>query len=245
MIAPIYILSKGRADSCNTAKLLDHAGVPYTVVVEPQETADYADVIDPEKLLSLPDNNQGIAYVRNFILKQNRGRWFWMLDDDISGFYVRGNKRVDRIDAQTALSESQRIIQSLKGVVQGGLEYQQLAWSTTKQYALNSYCDVCVLINGGAVGFTKYRDEIALKVDRDFTLQLLSSGKRTARVQIYAFAAPENGSNAGGLQATYQTGIREREAVNQLAAMYPGIVKPVIKKNGRYDAKINWRHFKV
>src|SRR5262249_3750628 len=50
---PVYIVSKGRARQRITMRRLDAIGVPYTVIVEPQEHAAYAAVIDPARLLVL------------------------------------------------------------------------------------------------------------------------------------------------------------------------------------------------
>jgi len=33
---PVYIISKGRADTRLTAKALENLGVPYSIVIEPQ-----------------------------------------------------------------------------------------------------------------------------------------------------------------------------------------------------------------
>ena len=46
---PIYVVSKGRWRRRTTARYLDRMGVPYRIVVEPQEREAYAAVIDPAK----------------------------------------------------------------------------------------------------------------------------------------------------------------------------------------------------
>jgi len=43
---PVYIISKGRADTRLTAKSLEYMNVPYKIVIEPQELFAYASVID-------------------------------------------------------------------------------------------------------------------------------------------------------------------------------------------------------
>ena len=53
---PIYIISKGRADTRLTVKTLEHIGQPYKVVIEAHEYADYAAVIDPDNILVLPSD---------------------------------------------------------------------------------------------------------------------------------------------------------------------------------------------
>ena len=43
---PIYIISKGRAESRFTSKALEEMNVPYHIVVEPQEYNEYSKYID-------------------------------------------------------------------------------------------------------------------------------------------------------------------------------------------------------
>jgi hypothetical protein len=241
--SPIYVLSKGRAGTASSPRLLEQAQLPYILVVEPQEADAYAQHFPLAKLILLPQSNKGIAYVRNHILSLNLS-WFWMLDDDIKGFYRREKGRMVRIGADIALAEAEQLICSVEWAGQGAIEYQQVAWSTKKDYALNSYCDVCVLLHAERVKGLSYRGELALKEDRDFTLQILSAGLKTVRVQSYGFAAPKNGSNAGGLKELYQEAEREKLAVDRLCAAWPEIVSAKVKNDGRYDAKINWRYFK-
>ena len=55
---PIYIPSKGRADSRLTIKALEEMGVPYTVVVEEQEYSEYAKVVQKKNILVLDKTYQ-------------------------------------------------------------------------------------------------------------------------------------------------------------------------------------------
>ena len=69
---PIYVISKGRWEKPLTARQLEALGVPYHIVVEPQEYEDYSRsgrLIDPEKILTLPFSNlgQGSTPARNWI----------------------------------------------------------------------------------------------------------------------------------------------------------------------------------
>ena len=84
---PLYIPTKGRADSRLTAKVLEEMNVPFRLVIEDQEYKTYADVIDKSKLLVLDKKYQddydtcddlgstkskGPGAARNFIWD---GRW--------------------------------------------------------------------------------------------------------------------------------------------------------------------------
>ncbi len=55
---PIYIVSKGRADTRMTAKALEHIGVPYHIVIEETEYDQYAAVIDAKNILVLDKQYQ-------------------------------------------------------------------------------------------------------------------------------------------------------------------------------------------
>jgi hypothetical protein len=106
---PIYIVSKGRAKSRLTSKFFEKVGVPYRVVIEEQEHADYAAVIDPKKLLVLDkayqrdydtfselgaEKGTGSGPARNFAWDHALSLgapWHWVGDDNIERFY-----RLDR-----------------------------------------------------------------------------------------------------------------------------------------------------
>ena len=50
---PIFITSKGRAESRLTAKTLDSMSVEYRLVIEEQEYSDYSKHVPKERLLVL------------------------------------------------------------------------------------------------------------------------------------------------------------------------------------------------
>jgi hypothetical protein len=86
---------------------------------------------------------------------------------------------------------------------------------------------------------------VNLKLDRDFTLQVLSLGYDTLRTFKYAFSCPKNGSNAGGLQGVYQTDGEELRNSQRMCELWGAqVCKLNIKSDGRPDVKINWGYFK-
>ncbi len=95
---PVYIISKGRWESRLTAKALLKCKVPFKIVVEPQEYAQYASVIDPNCILVTPFSNlgQGSIPARNFVWEhsiKSGYEWHWILDDNIRFFYRLNNNR--------------------------------------------------------------------------------------------------------------------------------------------------------
>lgn len=237
----VYIPSKCRL-GCKTAELLESASVPFTVVVEPQEQSAYK---KRWPVLVLPENNQGISYVRNWILKTHPSGWFWMLDDDISQFYIKGTTALIKADARSALVGAGKFFLHRPYVGQAALEYKVFSFlaKPTKLLVWNSYCDVAVCVNKDQVKMLKYRKEANLKEDRDFTLQILASGLKTMRVALYSFGCPSIGSNPGGLRPVYQTDGSEHKAILKMEELWPGVCRRIVKPNGKEDVKINWKHF--
>lgn len=251
-IAPVFIASKNRHTG-KTMQLLRADSIPFTLFVEPQDDAAYrahfADYYQASVDV-IPENDRGLAYVRQVILHEARRRkrngqeacpWFWLLDDDIESFYQTVDRKTIKTSARSALVSAQALFAGLPDVAQAGLEYQQFAWSATKPVVFNSYCDVAVCIHVERSGLAAFRPETDLKCDRDFTLQLISQGYRVAKVQQYSFSAPKNGSNAGGLKEAYGTNGREAASSEAMCQLWPGVCEYKAKPDGRPDVKINWR----
>lgn len=246
-IYPILVPSKDRATTSTLLPILQESGLKFWFVVEPQDKSGYADQLGDSKLLVMPENNQGLAYSRNYILDFARDKgfnWFWMLDDDITKFCISQNKRNLQVDIKTALCKAQNLLRINKSLGQAALEYQQYSWSAVKPYAFNSYCDVCVCINTLLPKHLRFRDYVNLKLDRDFTLQVLAAGFKTLRTSKISFAAPKNGSNRGGLFDAYASGI-EFECSKRMVELWgDNICQLVTKSDQRKDVKINWGFFK-
>tara|TARA_R100001443_G_scaffold1056_1_gene4150 strand:+ start:20874 stop:21740 length:867 start_codon:yes stop_codon:yes gene_type:complete len=108
---PLYIVSKGRADSRLTSKALEKMNVPYSIVIEEQEYDDYAKVIDEKKILVLDKKYQdeydtcddlgntkskGPGAARNFVWEHSIKLGYerhWVMDDNIERF-LRMNKNL-------------------------------------------------------------------------------------------------------------------------------------------------------
>jgi hypothetical protein len=238
----IVVASKGRPEG-KTFELLRESGLEAIIFVEPQEVAEYR-ACNPEHIISALDKSgQGIAYVRQQILEFFRVTthpWFWMLDDDISGFFVSDGKKNARRTAHEVLSAAETLLTAVKDLAQGALEYQQYAWSAKKPIKLDTFCDVAVFVNVNRTRQLSYRPEVAMKEDRDFTMQCIRAGWRTARTSQLSFAAPKNGSNEGGLFDDYKAK-KEAATSQRMVEIWPGICELHTKDDGRPDVKIDWK----
>lgn len=242
----IYVCSKGRPEG-KTLKMLEASeAVPhYYLIVEPQDEELYKNQGFKKSItIVLPQNDQGVAYARRFVVlraREAQQEQIWMLDDDISSFTERRSAKLHPIDIGQALTMAQDHLMKVPNLAVGALEYGQYAWAAKKPYALNSYCEVATLLNLNNLKLCKYRDDV--KEDRDLVLQALSLGYMTARTTLFAFNAPKNGSNKGGLHEAYKAGLERHWSAN-MVKLWPGVCSLHTKADGRPDVKINWAAFK-
>jgi hypothetical protein len=246
---PVLIATKGRAGQSKAITALINERIEHYLFVEPQEMSTYAAAYPEtqfqERLIGLTENDKGITFARRACLQYARARqfhWFWMMDDDVSGmFLVKENKCV-RAPFSVVLKGAEDALTVLPNLGIGALEYGQYAWASKKDYAMNSYCDVAVLINVPRTMAINYRENC--KEDRDFVLQALQLGLQSARASRFAFSAPKNGSNKGGLHDAYKAGL-ENHWSKRMVELWPGICEHHVKKDGRPDVKIKWRALKT
>jgi len=244
---PIFIPSKGRAKETHLLKQLNQNNIEFYYFIEPKEIENYIDFLPMKNIINIKQNDMGIAYVRNFILKhaqENKIKRYWTLDDDINNFYNRENTKMIKNDIMVLGEAENQFEKNDYGIY--GLEYQQFAWSASKDRVENSYMDCCVCIDSEKAQEKNiiYRDRLNLKEDRDFAMQFIKAGYNNARSTLFAFSCPKNGSNEGGLSPEYRTGNGEKEerAVERMIEEWGGdVCKKIVKKDGRIDVKIYWK----
>jgi hypothetical protein len=110
---PLYIPSKSRAETATTPRFLDTIGVPYLLIVEADQRAEYAAHFPEEKLLTLDPayqdaydtfddlgntKSKGPGPARNFIWEHSIAEghpWHWVMDDNITLFArLHENERI-------------------------------------------------------------------------------------------------------------------------------------------------------
>jgi hypothetical protein len=187
---PIYIISKGRADSRLTSKALEKMGAPYRIVIEPQEFDQYAAVIDPNKILVLPFSNlgQGSIPARNWVWEHslNEGHQrHWILDDNIRDFYrLNKNLRI-RCYSPNIFRAAEDFIDRYSNIGIAGFQYKMFALSKTKwkPFYLNRRIYSCILLNN----LLPFRWRGRYNEDTDLSIRILKAGY--CSVLFYAFLA--------------------------------------------------------
>lgn len=245
-----YVISKGRADSMSTSAILSSAGIRHRVVVEPQEAAAYrAAATSHAEIVVLPKSEQGIVFVRQFVLELARGRAkdcrrFCMMDDDLKGVgTVRANRCV-KGDGGLLLKAADIFERS--GLAQMGLQYNQYAWCAKSAFTCPCHCDCVSFFDVERTRQANYDPYVAMKEDWDFSLQVLRSGGMTGVFNRIWMSVPTMGTNGGGLADLYRQN-RDFEAARRLRAKWGGELVKLTKKSrdGRtvIDTKVNWKAF--
>ena len=200
---PLYIPSKGRADSRLTSKALENMNVFYRIIIEEQEYDKYAEVIDKNKLLVLDktyqdnyntcDNlgntkSKGPGAARNFAWQHsidNGYDWHWVMDDNIKSFIrFNKNKRIKCLDG-TPFKVMEDFVLRYKNIAMAGPQYSMFVTDRNANklppFAVNTRIYSCNLIRND----TPFKWRGRYNEDTDLSLQMLKAGWCT--VQFNAF----------------------------------------------------------
>lgn len=243
---PVYVISKGRWESRLTVKALTEKNISFRVVIEPQEYNDYAAVIDPSLILTLPFSNlgQGSIPARNWVwehaIKSGADR-HWILDDNIRDFYrLHKNKRI-RVDSGTSFKVIEDFADRYQNIALAGMHYRFFAPSTQKlpAFLLNDRIYSCILIKNDI----PYRWRGRYNEDTDLSLRVLKDGWCT--VLFYAFLADKIATLTmkGGNTDELYKGDGRLLMAQSLQQQHPDVVK-ITRKWGRWQHQVDYRPFK-
>lgn len=231
----VCIPSKGRPTT-RTYKLFAEAGIPVYHFVEPQQVDEYMKAGVPN-IVSIQASNQGISYVRNFILdytKEQGLEWIIMCDDDVSRFDIYKNKKNYKLSITEVLAQ----LEKAKGLPfeMVGLNYKQYIWVAKTLHSINTKTvEQCVMLNVKKIWW-RYRPAFNLKEDRDFALQTIKYGNGILRFNTIGIQSPDIGTNAGGLNDEYKAKTDQAAAVKMVKEWHPFV--ELKKKDQRIDIKL-------
>jgi hypothetical protein len=248
---PVYIISKGRADTRLTSKAFEKMAVPYRIVIEPQESDRYAVVIDPRKILVLPFSNlgQGSIPARNWAWEHSvteGHKRHWIVDDNISGFYrFNRNLKVPVRDG-TVFRAMEEFVDRYANVRIAGPNYEGLVLrreGTHRPFRLNTRVYSCILIDNSC----RHRWRGRYNEDTDLSLRVLKDADCT--VLFNAFLAEKEatmdmkGGNTDELYRKDAAFDGRLEMARSLQRQHPDVVK-VTRKWGRWQHHVDYRPFK-
>jgi len=248
---PIYIISKGRYKLRHTSKALEKIGVPYRIVIEPQEFDLYSKVIDIKKILVLPFSNlgQGGIPARNWVwdhsTKEGHER-HWIMDDNIRSFFRFNNNLKYYVGDGTVFKIMEDFVERYENVLMAGPNYHTFVDqrnSKIKPFRLNTRVYSCILLDNK----TNYRWRGRYNEDTDLSLRILKDGHCT--ILFNAFLASKMGTmilKGGNTDELYKqkNGFDGRlEMAKSLQKQHPDVCR-ITKKWNRWQHHVDYSKFK-
>jgi len=265
-IYPIYIISKGRADSRQTSRTLEDMNVPYRIVIEESEYDDYAAVIDPEKILTLPSDFRenpkyaipdpinghigGSIPVRNWVwehsIKEGHKR-HWIMDDNIRHFYRLNQNLKTRVTSGNIIRACEEFTDRYENVPMSGMNYAFFAPAFSKRppYYLNTRVYSCILLSNDI----PHRWRGRYNEDTDLSLRILKDGYCTFLFNAFLCGKSATMAMSGGnTEEVYAKDGNEFDNrltfAESLRDQHPDVVQ-ITKKWGRWHHHVNYDGFKV
>ncbi len=256
---PLYIVSKGRADTRLTSRSLERMGVPYFIVVEEQEFDAYAAVIDREKILVLDRTYQrdydtfddlgmtksvGPGAARNFVWDDSIRRgfaWHWVMDDNIWQFYrLNKNLKVPVSDG-TIFRAMEEFCTRYSNVAMAGPNYYMFASRKSKMppFVLNTRIYSCNLIRND----TPFRWRGRCNEDTDLSLRMLKAGWCTVQFNAFLQFKVTTQTLGGGNTAEFYAREGTVPKSKMLVDMHPDVSR-LTWRFGRAHHFVDYKPFK-
>ncbi len=244
---PVYIPSKGRADCSYTARYLVGSGVPFYIVVEPQEAGAYANEFGHHRLLVLPFHALGLGSIpaRNYIwehAKASGAERHWSLDDNIRYFYRRYKAKRLYCDAGIALSVCEDFTDRYENIAISGLNYDMFVPDKNRVAPLVINCRVysCSLILNSLL----HRWRGRYNEDTDLCLQVLADGWCTVLLNTFVVKKIQTMTIKGGNAASLYKGDGRLLMARSLERMWPGVVETDRRfQRPQHVVKDSWKRF--
>jgi hypothetical protein len=224
---PIYIPSKGRADVKLTAAFLDRDGVPFHLVVEPQEADAYIANWGEHRVLVLPFSNlgQGVIPARNWIKAHATAAGYerhWQLDDNMQRIGRRWQARRFTCHAGIALAIAEDFTDRYTNVAISGLNYEMFLPPTYKAppFFRNARVYSCSLV----LNNTPFHWRGRYNEDTDYCLQALAAGWCTILFNAFFVTKIWTMQVAGGNTAELYQGDGRLKMARSLERVWPGVV---------------------
>lgn len=246
---PIFIPTKGRADTRMTIRMFDRLKVPYTIFVEPQETETYAEYVNRERIHVLPHRDKGLTVTRNYIWDYAAEReleWYWTFDDNIDGLYRFNHNLKTPCADGTILAVVEDFAERYDNIAITGLNYFMFVKRkyVIPPYILNTRIYSNMLIRTFAIDDSgkPFRNRTFFNEDTDLCLQVLKAGWCTVLFNAFLIYKQTTMSVAGGMTDYYNATNKRLEFVHELQSQPPDIVR-LTEKWGRWHHHVDYSRF--
>jgi len=248
---PIYIVSKGRWESRVTARRLTEMQVPFWIVVEAQERAQYAQVIDPARILVLDpgyqerydcydglggEKSRGPGPARNFAWDHAVAAghpWHWVMDDNLQGFYRLHRNTKIKLGDGTCFRAMEDFALRYKNLAMAGPNYEFFVPRRERKapFGLNTRIYSCNLIRNDV----PFRWRGRYNEDTDLSLRMLKAGWCTVQFNAFLQKKVTTQTMTGGNTTEFYAREGTLAKSRMLVAMHPDVTKLVWKFN-------RWHH---
>jgi hypothetical protein len=256
---PIYIVSKGRWDTRLTSKALEKANIPYYIIIEKQEYQNYANVIDPKKILILPTEYQdkydtcddlgsskskGPGPARNFAWEHSialNAKWHWVMDDNIKVFNRLNRNKMVQVTSGAIFKASEDFVNRYENVAISGFNYDFFVQSKQQHspYILNTRIYSCLLIRNDI----PYRWRGRYNEDTDLSLRALKDKFCTIQFNTFLQEKAQTQTIKGGNTQEFYEKEGTLPKSKMLEDLHPDVAKVVWKFN-RWHHHVDYRPFK-
>ena len=265
---PVYIVSKGRADSMITSKSLARMKVPHYIIIEPQDKKEYEKALDNFNirdyvtLLIAPFSNHGDGpgRARNWAWDHSisiDAKKHWVLDDNICDFYrLHQNIRI-RVESGAIFRAAEDFIDRFENVPISGFQYRFFVAPNQSYppYVKNTRIYSCLLIENSC----KHRWRGRYNEDTDICLRVLKDGDCTIQFNAFLQGKAATQTVKGGNTAEFYHAEGEKDkskwrdgqmnstgTINKsqmLLDMHPDVTK-IVWRYGRWHHHVNYEPFK-
>ena len=256
---PLYIPSKGRADSRLTSRALEKMGVPYRIVIEDQEYDQYAKVIDPKKILVLDKQYQrdydtfdklgdtkskGPGAARNFIWDHaiSEGHpWHWVMDDNIRKFYRGNNNRQIVVGDGTIFRCMEDFCLRYENIAMAGPNYCMFVARKVKNppFICNTRIYSCNFIRNDV----PFRWRGRYNEDTDLSLRMLKAKWCTVQFNAFLQFKIPTQTIGGGNTKEFYAGEGTLPKSQMQVDMHPDVSR-ILWRFGRWHHYVDYKPFK-
>jgi hypothetical protein len=246
---PIYIISLGRWESRLTSKCLEKMDIDYKICIEPKEYEQYAAVINPNKILVLPENfsetrKSGGIPVRNWVWEhaiQSGAKKHWILDDNIRDFRHLNYNRRYRINSGAVFKIIEDFCDQFENIGMAGMDYMYFANEKVSKepFLLNTRIYSHILIDNSL----DFRWRGKYNEDTDLSLRVLKSGLCTV---LFKYILSDKQSTltmkGGNTDSVYAGTDKRKEFAESLIEQHPDVAKIVWRFN-RWHHEVDYSRF--
>jgi len=265
---PMYIVSKGRADSMFTSRSLSRMQIPHYIVIEPQDLDSYDKALDTFNirdyvtLLVAPFSNHGDGpgRARNWAWDHSisiGATSHWVLDDNISDFYRLHNNERIRFESGVGFQVMEDFVERYDNVYIAGPQYRFFIDPNQKYpaYVANTRIYSTLLIRNDC----KHRWRGRYNEDTDICLRVMKDGDVCLQFNAFMQGKAATQTVSGGNTAEFyhaenteneefkETGYNTEGTVNKsqmLVDMHPDVAR-LVWRYGRWHHFVDYGPFKV